>query len=259
MTYILVHVLRFNVVCRWVHLVGNALSTHVEIWNGPDPRAMRWMRTLWSTHARSPRQSKFSRQAHLASDATIPAFGQLDPPPHRHRIRRFSRRPPTLHAWSTPPAPRRHDRCIRGAGPIPLHTPQTPFLTSIAYVARLVPPTCPQTPRLEHSDSWTHPLTHTANAAFRRRPPTLHACLRSRVLESCARLHKSDFGRRVLQHNPSLVCCVLHIHNIFRTSLFMEVPQLFLIRLVDATPLLGFLPCDMFFGKHLSHSEQTKK
>jgi len=135
------------------------------------------MRTLWSTHARSPRQSKFSRQAHLAPDATIARFRQLAPP---HHTRLFSRRRRPLHARSTPPGPRRHDLSILTAGPTPSQTRHTPLFTPPTYIARLVHPTCPQTPRSQHSGSWPHPLTHTAHAdfhaahlLFKPRPPHL--------------------------------------------------------------------------------------
>ena len=103
---------------------------------------------------------------HLPPDAKIAELRQLAPPPHGHRILRFLRRPPTLHAWSSPPAPRSHDRSIRAAGPTPSHTPHSPLLTPPTYVARLVQPTSPQMPRSQHSGSWPHPLTDTTNAAF---------------------------------------------------------------------------------------------
>jgi len=86
------------------------------------------MRTLWSTHARSPRQSKFLK--------------------------------------ASPPGPRRHNRSIRAAGPTPSQTPRTPLFRPSTSVARPVHPTCPQTPRSQHSDSWPHPLTDTAHSAF---------------------------------------------------------------------------------------------
>jgi len=105
-------------------------------------------------------------RAHLPQDATMAAFGQLAPPPHTHRTLRFLRRPPTLHAWPSPPAPRCHDRSIRAAGPTPSQTPQTPLFTPPTYVARLIRATCPQTPRSRHLGSWPHPLTDTTNAAF---------------------------------------------------------------------------------------------
>jgi len=76
---------------------------------------------------------------------------------------------------ASPPGPRRHDPSVRAAGPSPSHTLQTPFLTPLTYAARLVPPTRPQMPRSQHSDSWTHPLSHIANAALT--PPTYVACL----------------------------------------------------------------------------------
>jgi len=103
---------------------------------------------------------------HLPPDATISVFWQLGPPPHRHRTLRFSSPPSTSHAWSTPPVPRRHDRSIRAAGLTRSHTPRTLLVTPPTFIANLGHPTCPQTLRSQHSDSWPHPLTHTANAAF---------------------------------------------------------------------------------------------
>jgi len=114
----------------------------------------------------SPPNSCMPGPPHLPPDATIAAFGQLAPPPHRHRTLRISRRRPTLHAWSTPPAPRRHDRCILTDGPTPSQTPHTPVFTPPTFFAIFGSPTCPQRPRWQHSDIWPHPLTTTTNAAF---------------------------------------------------------------------------------------------
>jgi len=102
------------------------------------------------------------------------------PPPRRHRTRLFSRLPRTLHARSTPRAPRRHDRSILTAVPAPSQTPHALLFTPLTFAARLLQHTCPQTPRSQHSDSWPGPLTDASHVAFhaalllcKLRPPHL--------------------------------------------------------------------------------------
>ena len=162
------------------------------------------MRTLWSTHARSPRQSKFLKASPPGPRRHNRSTRAADPTPsHTHRTPLF--RPSTfvarlvhptcpqtprsqhsdswphpltdtahsgfpaaqlLRAWSTPPAPRCHDRSTRAAGPTPSQTPHTPVFTPPTFFAIFGSPTCPQRPRWQHSDIWPHPLTTTTNAAF---------------------------------------------------------------------------------------------